>query len=279
MSTVSNRLKQLADTIESLENHGRPVTNISTSTGELCSNDGLNAQFSVKIPLPFQSGDDDGESAFTATEAELRKDGSVLVSFEGAITDQEIEAVSENERLDQQSGESSGSPSPHRDPESLREAYEQCDTFVEMKQTLGTDVTPEAVRQQMVKHGIHEVPEDDVSEASSDQEKSREDSIMSPDMVENNTQAKTNQSDEIFISDGGFPSNMTVEDLEHVVKSSRTLYEATQKLQVDQEEARKILKRLNLLDLVIGRLSTKEEQEVTSEEIERRINSSNILQT
>ncbi|RDZ63830.1 hypothetical protein C5B90_11960 [Haloferax sp. Atlit-12N] len=44
----------------------------------------------------------------------------------------------------------------HRDPVRLREAYEACETFKEMTDALGVDVTPQTVRNQMIQHGIHE---------------------------------------------------------------------------------------------------------------------------
>ncbi|WP_241768360.1 MSCRAMM family adhesin SdrC [Haloferax sp. ATB1] len=44
----------------------------------------------------------------------------------------------------------------HHDPVRLREAYEACETFKEMTDALGVDVTPQTVRNQMIQHGIHE---------------------------------------------------------------------------------------------------------------------------
>jgi hypothetical protein len=45
---------------------------------------------------------------------------------------------------------------PHHDPERLREVYEAHDTFAEMTDALGVDVTAQTVRHHMIKHGIHE---------------------------------------------------------------------------------------------------------------------------
>ncbi|WP_049905121.1 hypothetical protein [Haloferax gibbonsii] len=44
----------------------------------------------------------------------------------------------------------------HHDPVRLREAYEACETFKEMTDALGVDVTPQTVRNQMIQRGIHE---------------------------------------------------------------------------------------------------------------------------
>jgi len=200
-----------------------------------------------------------------------------------------------------------GQVPPHRDPDALQEAYEQCDTFAEMKRALGTDVTPEAVRQQMVKHGIHEVPDESGHQIADENEReakptanaqssSAEDtkerppdssddsgesesidgSEESPAVSEESSQTDAAPSTEVVVSDGGFQADFTVEEIQNIVQSSQTLHEATQKLHVDREEAREMLKHLDLLDLVTGRLSTKSERQVTSEEIERRIRSSNL---
>ena len=47
-------------------------------------------------------------------------------------------------------------PSPHRDPERLREVYDACDTFEEMTDALGVDVTAQTVRRSMMSLGIHD---------------------------------------------------------------------------------------------------------------------------
>lgn len=308
MSTVSHGLKQLADTIETLENSGRQVTDITTRTGEFESGEGLSAEFSVQISLPLSGGDgEDSPSTFSATEAEVRQDGTVRVSFEGQLTDEVVQSPREAASIEQPSQEVATGTPPHRDPEALAEVYERCDTFVEMKRALGADVTSEAVRQQMVKHGIHEVPDErpqlstedtqeadapDEAEAASNEGASERpdendadadrdswddisvDSSMEP---EEGTRSETTTSTEVVLSDGGFQADLTVDELKDVVQSSRTLYEATRKLRVDREEAREMLERLNLLDLVTGRLDTEDERNVTGEEIDRRIRSSNLV--
>jgi hypothetical protein len=44
----------------------------------------------------------------------------------------------------------------HQNPEALAEVYEKYDTFAEMTDALGVDVGAQAVRKQMIRHGIHE---------------------------------------------------------------------------------------------------------------------------
>lgn len=278
MSTISHRLKHLADTIETLENNGTTVSEISMDSNGDESSAGLAAAFSITIPLPLQCTGE-SESALSATEAEITEDGSITVTFEGEIIDQELETISIQYESGQDSSKSKENLPPHRNPDALQAAYEKCNTFVEMKQALGTEVTPEAVRQQMVKHGIHEVPEERPPEGETDSD-SRESENTSPpsDNVSKDTQQIDSPKEVEFISDGGFPAELTVSSLKDIVQSSQTLYEATQQLDVDQEEARDLLKQLNLLDLVTGRLSTRDERHVTEEEIDRRIHSSGLVQ-
>lgn len=316
MSPVSQQLQQLTQLIESLETNGTSVTEVSTSTAEprssteSSSGPGLSAQFDVELPLPI-GGDEttDESSAFHATEATVTEDGSVVVSYEGEITNGDLEVRSSHKSLNRR-GRETGGLEPHRDPEALREAYEQCDTFVEMKRALGTEVTPEAVRQQMVKHGIHEVPDDsgEVEAQEQDSEESDSESAADPlsrdeanstddDTVEveavsseavttgdTDASAETDSesadelahvdstlSEEVFVSDGGLPVDLTIEELTEVLETSVTLFEASKRLSVEQDEARSFLKRMNLLDLVSGRLSDRGEQTVTRAEVTRRI--------
>ncbi|TKR25028.1 hypothetical protein [Natronomonas salsuginis] len=276
MSTLSHKLKELAGTIEALENNGTPVTDVTTNSAEIESGKSLVAALSITVPLPLRY-DGNSESAFSATEVEVTEDDSILVSFEGEITDQELEVIT-TDHLEQQSEEADTGTPPHRDPDALREAYEQNDTFVEMQRALGSDVTPEAVRQQMIKHGIHEITEEKPSETDGESEQSEDSSTSSVEVSEDTRQAGSSQTAKVFVSDGGFPVDLTVDDLKDVVQSSHTLYEATQRLDTDLEEAREMLKRLNLLDLVTGRLSACDEQTVTGAEIDRRIRSSGLVQ-
>jgi hypothetical protein len=44
----------------------------------------------------------------------------------------------------------------HHDPEALAEVYEKYETFAEMTEALDVDVGAQAVRKQMIRHGIHE---------------------------------------------------------------------------------------------------------------------------
>lgn len=54
---------------------------------------------------------------------------------------------------------------PYKDPERLREVYDEHDTFPEMRDALGVEVTPQTIRRHMIEHGIHEVSSNETLEA------------------------------------------------------------------------------------------------------------------
>ena len=55
----------------------------------------------------------------------------------------------------------------HHDPEALAEVYEEYETFAEMTEALDVDVGAQAVRKQMIRHGIHEPEGQDATVTSS----------------------------------------------------------------------------------------------------------------
>jgi hypothetical protein len=148
---------------------------------------------------------------------------------------------------------------PHRDPAQLKRVYGTCESFTQMRDELGVDVTPEAVRQQMIKHGIHEAE------------------TQKPAAIINQVQAseESRAEDLDVIADGGaLPGDLTLAQLVDIVESSRTLHHAQQRLGIGQEQTRSLLTRLNVLDCVIGRISTDSERNTSSAEIETRIRDS-----
>ena len=94
----------------------------------------------------------------------------------------------------------------------------------------------------------------------------------------NDSGGQTDQSQaELHISEGvdlepfELPSHLTFDEVKMAVKQARTLHEAQQLLKLDRDGTRRLLKELNLLDLVYGRLSTQGFQEHTIEDINLRI--------
>ncbi|RDZ44821.1 hypothetical protein C5B91_09330 [Haloferax sp. Atlit-10N] len=84
----------------------------------------------------------------------------------------------------------------HHDPVRLREAYETCETFKEMTDALGVDVTPQTVRNQMIQRGIHEPESYGESTESGDEPRQPEPSVSDEDST-----SETDQSPKVGTED------------------------------------------------------------------------------
>lgn len=136
----------------------------------------------------------------------------------------------------------------YKDYERLARVYEEYDTFAEMTEALGVDVTPATVREHMVNHGIH--PPSDASEASRDGD-------GSDDQHESDVEANSDDGQSLTVeADGyGLPEPVTMDSLVRAVQQSRTLYEVQTALELDRATTRDLLTDLDLLDLVTSRIA------------------------
>lgn len=145
---------------------------------------------------------------------------------------------------------------PFKDPELLAEIYDSCETFAEMAEALEMDVTGETVRRYMIQHDIHEPR----SYQTSDQTES------------------VDGGQPVVVSDGiGLPDDVTVDTLIETVERSNTLYEVTQDIDVDRQDALEMLKELNLIDLVMGQLATKPERDIGREDVIERLREASAI--
>lgn len=159
---------------------------------------------------------------------------------DSAVADGASEA---DARLDAPAASSRRDVPPFKDPELLADVYESCDTFAEMAERLEMDVTGETVRRYMIEHDIHE-----------------------PTTYQTDSDDAGGQP--VVLSDGiGLPEDVTVEALIETVKTSNTIHQVKQDIDVEREDALEMLKELNLLDLVVGRLATEGERETTREDV------------
>lgn len=78
--------------------------------------------------------------------------------------------------------------------------------------------------------------------------------------------------DEQLVTDGsGLPGDTQVTDVAEAVVESMTVYEVQQHLGLERRETQEMLKRLNLIDLTMRRLSRQPEREVTYDQVVTRI--------
>lgn len=170
---------------------------------------------------------------------------------------------------------------PYEDTDYLRLLYDTCETFSEMSQEIAMDVSSETVRRYMIDAGIHE-PTSYQSQTRNDRES--EDTSTADDLAaesesgnrQTESPAATDDAgeaslEEQIVTDGlGLPDHLGIEDVVEAVVKSTTVYEVQRDLDLEQRPTRELLRQLNLLDLVLHRIS-EGERDVSYEEVATRI--------
>ncbi|WP_192918612.1 hypothetical protein [Salinigranum salinum] len=219
-------------------------------------------------------------------------------SDSGSDTDTDPESNSEAERT----------VPPFRDPDLLASVYESCETFAEMADRIDMDVTAETVRRYMIDYDIHQpntyatastrADETATSDAEGEtatpetaEEVQREaetagwteptERTGSREQSKAAERAKSTTRDEadadesetpVVLADGiGLPNDVAVETLVEAVKRSNTIYDVERHVGVDREEAVTLLRELGLLDLVVGRLATEAQRDISREVVVDRL--------
>jgi len=193
---------------------------------------------------------------------------------------------------------------PFKNPDLLADVYESCDTFAQMADAIDMDVTAETVRRYMIDYDIHQpnsyqtaADDDGSADGSGTADSDGPDAGIDPEHEEPGGPGQSIDGDEdlaaaedtgeetapsaatageptepVVLSDGiGLPDDVTVDTLIDTVKRSNTLYEVTREINVDRQDALDVLEELNLLDLVVGRLATEGQRDLSREEIVDRL--------
>lgn len=171
---------------------------------------------------------------------------------------------------------------PFRDPELLASIYDSCETFTEMSEAIEMDVTAETVRRYMIDCGIHEPNTYRVDESSNDQTDSHSEAdaesaaraAEDDDLPESAPDAPGEQesSPPVALTDGiGLPDNVTIDALVESVSESNTVYEVKRDLDLERAETLDLLRQLDLVDLVVGRVASKRERNLDRSEIVDRL--------
>lgn len=165
---------------------------------------------------------------------------------------------------------------PFKDPDLLASVYESCDTFAEMAETLEMDVTAETVRRYMIDYDIHE-PNSYNTADSADETDDTDDATAAGEATEATDAV---EEDPVVLSDGiGLSEDITVEELIGTVKGSNTIYEVKRDMGVGRQDALETLRELNLLDLVVGRLATEAERDISRDDIVERLREASATRT
>lgn len=188
---------------------------------------------------------------------------------------------------------------PFRDPDRLAEVYESCDTFAAMADALGMDVSAETVRRYMVDHDIHRPDSYDTGD-DAEGDDARDDGGSDPDPgagdaadgpeAATDADAGTDPVPEaaagaddpespVVLADGlGLPEDVTVETLVEAVERADTIHEIRRDIGVERAVARRMLRELDLLDLVAGRIATEADRDVGREEVLERLRAASAAQ-
>lgn len=247
--------------------------------------DGVSAEVEISVPVAASGGPDRGVTACTPTvgsdgtlelslateipitpreheaieiepvDASFEGDGTVTVTFSGTVTASDgVPSGADSRPVGDDRGTTDGGVTddtpPFRNPELLEEVYESHETFADMAEALEMDVTGETVRRYMIDYNIHQPNSYNQSEGptASDDGSSDEEAIV--------------------LSDGiGLPDSVSVEELIETVNRSNTIHEVKEDLEMERKEAHEMLKELNLVSVVMGRLANDAGREMHREDI------------
>ncbi|MFC7229886.1 hypothetical protein N0B31_20975 [Salinirubellus salinus] len=245
---------------------------VVSATGTVTDDASVTVEALVAVPAEEGTG--------TAAESE-RTETAVLTAGGEAERTQDTEDVDEESATEREASEPPARRDrdvpPFRDRELLAEVYETHDTFAEMTEALGMDVTAETVRRYMVDHGIHQPNSYDTG--GDDEERSESDQTAEAESVTDPEPDADPEPSPPVVADGiGLPDDVTVERLIETVKRSNTIYEVRQDIGIEHDDALEMLRELNLLDLVVGRLATEAERDISRDEIVGRLRAASTAQ-
>jgi len=299
---VSDAFETFTQVLECVESSETEVKTVSVRGQTTADNDEISADLTLATPVfgGVSLHDDVSVDAeeFDLTDKRIEIDVTVTVPVGTDIPVPSENRGDASDELAETLSQSDSVPA-YKDPEALQAAYDACDTFPEMTEALDADVTSETVRRYMVEYDIHD-PTDTTPQAgglslSDVQADSETDTTPSPDSDSPDDQtdddgqpeepdglgarsvadllaeADSQDSDDNLVADGlGISQDLTVAELARTVTQSTSLHEVTQRLDLSQTHARRLLSELDLLDLVTHRLAANQIR-VSNDEIKRRI--------
>lgn len=162
---------------------------------------------------------------------------------------------------------------PYEDTEYLQALYDSCETFDEMRETIEMDVSAETVRRYMIEADVHdpttyETRTDGESKDTPASATPEDESTRTPTTGES---ARTLPEEQLVTDGIGLPEDLEIADVANAVVDSVTVYEVHRRLGIDRDRTRDLLEQLNLLDLVLCRLSDGPKRDVTYEQVAARI--------
>ncbi|WP_336023681.1 hypothetical protein [Halobellus salinisoli] len=218
-------------------------------------------------------GETTREAAETTEEAAETTQEYAESTQATAETTQEIGDADSTDSTDSLVAARDESVPPYDDTAYLRRLYDVCDTFEEMSRRIDMDVSAETVRRYMIDAGVHSPASYETSSGdSSTGTATADEPARDPDHIDVSTDSLP---DEQLVTDGiGFPERLTLHDVVDAVLEARTVHEVGRDLGLEHDRTRRLLRQLNVLDLVLRRVSADPEREVSTEDVAARIRES-----
>jgi hypothetical protein len=303
---VSDAFETFTQVLQCVESTDTEVKTVSVRGQTTAENEEISADLTLATPVfgGVSLHDDVSVDAeeFDLTNERIEIDVTVTVPVGTDIPTPAAERGDDSDELVQTRSESDSVPA-YKDPKALQAAYDACDTFPEMTEALDADVTSETVRRYMVEYDIHDptdttpqagglsladVSTDSGTDASSptdsdppddpadeDGEPEDPDGLGARSVADLLAESDSQDSEDNLVADGlGISQELTVSELARTVNRSDSLHEVTERLDLSQSHARRLLSELDLLDLVTHRLAA-EQIRVSNSEIKRRITTAN----
>ncbi|MFD1599374.1 hypothetical protein [Halobellus rarus] len=176
---------------------------------------------------------------------------------------------------------------PYEDTPYLRRLYESCDTFEEMSQRIEMDVSDETVRRYMIEAEVHSPTSYETRSETVEPTGGEQSSPVSGDLSADHSSSDASSErggddpridplpDDQLVADGiGFPDRLTLHDVVDAVADARTVHEVGRELGLEHDRTRRLLRQLNVLDLVLRRVSDDSTRELSVEDVAARIRQS-----
>lgn len=161
---------------------------------------------------------------------------------------------------------------PYEDTPYLREIYRQFDTFSEMRGAIEMDVSTETVRRYMIDAGIHDPSSYETAAGAASGGGTGGEAAGDSATPAETTDPAVHVPEEQLVTDGiGLPDDLSMDEVLDAVVEAHTVYEVTRTLGLDQHRTRALLEQLDLLDLVMHRVSDDRREEVTYEDVADRL--------
>jgi hypothetical protein len=288
---TSNALLRLGLILDGLRNADIEIREVTPSEGAFLPDERVSAEVEVSLSI-----DENRRRALQLPDGiERTEDGlSFALTVESDCDRDDVDPTELVAAFAAEAGKSGGEElPPYKDPNELRVVYETHDTFAEMTDALGVDVTPQTVRNHMIEHGIHEPSEHSGPNAHTLSSQDIDHDIGgkatetpagdepdgdalpadgNPDAPGGDGATGSPTEEALSVRDSvRMPDGVTVEDVRKAVRTGDTLYEISNVLDMDQGEAKNLLDRLNFLTLLYTQNSTDPQSDVADERITSRI--------